>query len=179
MAVRRPLLQVLLLGVACSFCTRLAWCLPSGFRAKSPASLRAPRITAKAAEQESEARWQSFAAWLAARGGNMANVKIAEINGMRGLVATRDIAENESIVEIPLGASIDITDEKKERDPSLNALNLLRLQNEEELAPYFELLPGRDSEEMVRMPDFYSDEELEMLQCPEVIQKTKRRRRGQ
>eukprot|EP00913_Durusdinium_trenchii_P006982 g6567.t1 len=37
-------------------------------------------------------------------------VKIADVNGMRGLVATQDIAENESIVEVPLGASIDISD---------------------------------------------------------------------
>jgi len=123
-----------------------------------------------------EDKWQRFSEWMAARGAKMEKVKIADVNGMRGLVAAQDIAENESIVEIPLGASVDITDPRNEKDPSLNALALLRLLDDADLSPYIDLLPGRDSPDILRMPDFYSDEELQMLQCPEVIQKTRRRR---
>ncbi|OLP96649.1 Ribulose-1,5 bisphosphate carboxylase/oxygenase large subunit N-methyltransferase, chloroplastic [Symbiodinium microadriaticum] len=132
------------------------------------------RLCALASTTEENA-WQRFAEWVAARGGDMANVEIADIDGMRGLVAARDIAENTSIVEIPLTASIDISEPGNDADPSAPALNLLKFLDDPELKPYMDLLPGRTSPDISRMPDFFSEEELEMLQCPEVVQKTHRR----
>lgn len=176
---RAGAIQAVVVVAACAYLAR-TWCAPG-----RPVTVKNPRRTLRmaiasdieeAGTESKEERWQRFSDWMAARGANMEKVKIANVNGMRGLVAAQDIAENESIVEIPLGASIDITDPRNDKDPSLNALALLRLLDDADLAPYMDLLPGRDSSDIMRMPDFYSDEELQMLQCPEVIEKTRRRR---
>lgn len=94
------------------------------------------------------------------------------------MVAARDLAEGESIIEIPIEASVDITDPKAEKDPSAIALHFLKLyrENPEELQPYFDMLPLPQSDDMETMPDFFSDEELQLLQCPPVVQKTQLRR---
>ncbi|CAE7202584.1 RBCMT [Symbiodinium sp. CCMP2592] len=156
-------------------------CFTAGSRDRSwSPQLRHPqcglrsRLCALASATE-ENEWQRFAEWVAARGGDMANVEIADIDGMRGLVAARDIAENTSIVEIPLTASIDISEPGNDADPSAQALNLLKFLDDPELKPYMDLLPGRTSPDISRMPDFFSEEELKMLQCPEVVHKTHRR----
>eukprot|EP00933_Yihiella_yeosuensis_P050809 TRINITY_DN48607_c0_g1_i2.p1 TRINITY_DN48607_c0_g1~~TRINITY_DN48607_c0_g1_i2.p1 ORF type:complete len:494 (+),score=123.55 TRINITY_DN48607_c0_g1_i2:124-1605(+) len=128
---------------------------------------------------EQEALWQTFRDWLAARGGNMESVEIKMVDGLRGLVATRDIAEDETIVEIPLTASLDISDPSRSaKDPSWPALRLLELASEDsdELKPYFDLLPDASSSEMAGLPDYYTDAELQMLQCPLVVKKTQLRR---
>ncbi|CAK9027390.1 unnamed protein product [Durusdinium trenchii] len=179
MSRSKKCLQALLLAVAWHWtCT---WCSPGRARARwvkvaQPTRRHAAGDDMPIPSSSKEDQWELFSEWMRARGAKMEKVKIADVNGMRGLVATQDIAENESIVEVPLGASIDISDPTNEKDPSLNALALLRLLEDPDLAPYVELLPGRDSPDILRMPDFYSEEELQMLQCPEVIQKTLRRR---
>eukprot|EP00434_Breviolum_minutum_P035751 symbB.v1.2.031657.t1/scaffold3699.1/size54244/1 len=169
------LIQVLVVAASWIYlaCT---WCLPHQPVVNRPRTIRLASEPMSVGSEAKEDKWQRFSEWMAARGAKMDKVKIADVNGMRGLVAAQDIAENESIVEIPLGASVDITDPRNEKDPSLNALALLRLLDDADLSPYIDLLPGRDSPDILRMPDFYSDEELQMLQCPEVIQKTRRRR---
>lgn len=136
-------------------------------------------ISASARVDETNAG-DEFIVWLTSRGGKMDAVEIKVLDGMRGLVATRDIAQGESIVEIPLGASVDISDTRNDRDdkdPSGPALQFLKLYQEssEDFKPYFDLLPDLQSDDMERMPDFYSDEELKMLQCPLVVEKTHKR----
>jgi len=70
-----------------------------------------------------------------------------------------------------------VADDSAQRDPSLAALTLLRLYQEEgsENAPYFDLIPGTGSEEMATMPDFFTQEELDLLQHP-CAEKAKKRK---
>jgi len=134
-----------------------------------PTVVEAPTQTAAAgAAADEAAAWARFAAWLTARGGDVSAVTFGRPNGMRGLVATRNIKEGESIIEVPLGAAVEVADDASQRDPSLAALTLLRLYREEssENAPYFDLIPGMGSAEMATMPDFFSEEELAILQHP-------------
>lgn len=98
-------------------------------------------------------------------------------SGMRGLVATRDIAEGESIIEIPLSASLEVSDAKTEKDLGACALTLLQIYKEaSDSQPYLDLLPPPGAPEFSSMPDFFTDGELEMMQCPTAAMKTRRRR---
>lgn len=127
-----------------------------------------------------EEAWADFVLWLNKRGGKLETVEIKSLDGMRGLFAVRDIAVGEPIVEIPLGATIDITetrDDWDDKNPSGPALKLLKLyqENADDLRPYLNILPDLTSDDMARMPDFYSEAELEMLQCPLVAEQTRKR----
>jgi len=129
---------------------------------------------------EEVAQWERFSTWITARGGDISSVVMGQPGGIRGLVATKDIAEGESIIEIPLGASIELSNSESAKDPSQSALTLLRLYREArdgDPQPYFDLLPAMGSPDLATMPDFFSDSELEMMQCPTAVEKT--RRRGQ
>lgn len=127
-----------------------------------------------------EEAWANFVLWLNKKGGKMEAVEIKSIDGMRGLFAIRDIPVGEPIVEIPLGATIDITetrDDWDDKNPSGPALKLLKLyqKNADDLRPYLNILPDLASDDMTRMPDFYTETELEMLQCPLVAEQTRKR----
>jgi len=124
--------------------------------------------------------WKSFAEWATARGANLASVTESYASGMRGLVATRDIEEGESIVEVPIGASVELADANSQKDPSAAALALLRADviGEDvsgDLRPYLATFPRADSLDIMTMPDFFTDAELAMLQCPLVAEKTQKR----
>lgn len=137
----------------------------------------ASAAVAELSEDEETASWERFSAWLAQRGANLEAVRIGKHDGMRGLFATRDIAAGESIIELPLGACIELADARTADDLCAPAITLLGLRKADqgELEPYFRLLPSRDSKEMATMPDFFTDKELQMLQCPPVAEKTRRR----
>lgn len=132
-------------------------------------------------DAEDAALWERFAAWMSARGGDVSLVTFGRPNGIRGLVALRDIAEGEPIVQLPLVGAIELANASNYKDPSTAALAFLRLHRaardsiSEADAPYFDLVPVRGSAEMVSMPDFFTDDELEMLQFPPVVEKTRRR----
>lgn len=147
---------------------------------KVTATVAAPPTSSATATPKS---WANFAEWITARGGDVSGVAFCpDGDGVaaRGLVALRDIAEGESIIEIPIGASVELADAKSEKDPSVAATKLLTLYNGEphesgDLRPYFDLLPTASSLELASMPDFFDEKELRMLQCPEVATKTQRR----
>lgn len=125
--------------------------------------------------------WGAFTDWITSRGGDVSKVRLAQIDGLRGLVATQDIAEGESIVEIPIGCSIELQSKVDSSDPSIPALEMLRVWREgtdqggRDVKPYLDLVPPIDSNDISTMPDFFTDVELDMLQCPPVVAKTKKR----
>lgn len=126
-------------------------------------------------------QWERLKEWLTARGGNVEKVKMDRPNGMRGLVATTDIAEGEAIIEVPISASVELQHKSDSADPSIPALEFLRVVREKtdqggrDVTPYLDLVPDVDSDDMTSMPDFFSAEVLDMLQCPPAVEKTKRR----
>jgi len=131
------------------------------------------------AQDDDEAAWESFSSWITARGGDVRSVRLGRTNGIRGLIAERDIAAKEPIIEIPLNAAIRLSGKQEGMDPSKPALKLLELLSSdgaEALKPYTSLIPPAGSPDLATMPDFFTPEELDSLQCPPVASKTQKRR---
>jgi hypothetical protein len=94
------------------------------------------------------------------------------------MVAVADVEEGEPIIEVPLAATIELSGPAADSgDPGIPALTLLRRHREGggDAAPYHALVPPLGAPDLATMPDFFSDEELEMTQCPPVIRKTRAR----
>lgn len=142
-------------------------------------SVAAPAVSE---EQGEDKKWRQFVSWITAKGGDLSAVTMASPNGMRGLTATRDIAAGESIIELPLGAVIELSDDDHQKDLSFSALTLLKLYKDPsstpggDASPYFDLFPPPGSEPMATMPDFFSDAELDLMQHPPASAKTQRRK---
>lgn len=136
------------------------------------------RAAAAASLSDAAVSWQHLAAWIAARGGDVSRVSMATVGGMRGLVATRDIAQGEAIVEVPLAAAIELSGPRADAgDPGVPAVALLERRREggPEATPYFDLLPLAGARDFASVPDTWTSEELEMTQCPPIIRKTRAR----
>uniref|UniRef100_A0A7S1MCX7 SET domain-containing protein n=1 Tax=Alexandrium catenella TaxID=2925 RepID=A0A7S1MCX7_ALECA len=166
---------------------------------RSAAALRRAAAAADvpAETEEDAALWTRFSSWLTARGGDVSAVALSRPNGLRGVVAVRDIEEGESIMQLPLEATVRLCDSEEVRDPAISALEMVHLyrggqgprreqQDEDgpkvaasgrdgDLQPYLDLIPGPGSPDFATVPDFMTDEELEMLQCPPASEKTRRR----
>jgi len=135
--------------------------------------------------QTDEETWQKFVAWSSERGGKLDNVELARFDAgdgtlVRGLKATCDIAEGDTIMELPMTAVLEVVDPNtRNQDPTVAGRGLLKLLEEtgEENAPYYSMLPSVDSADMATMPDFFTDEEIGMLQFPSVERKTLLRKR--
>mmetsp|Transcript_34577 Transcript_34577/g.79032 ORF Transcript_34577/g.79032 Transcript_34577/m.79032 type:complete len:447 (+) Transcript_34577:73-1413(+) len=136
-------------------------------------------------EASDEEAWARFRAWSTERGGKLDNVRLSRFDMgsgelVRGLMATRDIAEGESIIELPMTAVLEVIDpNSRNQDPAVVAHGLLKLLEgtEEENAPYFDMFPAVGSADMATMPDFFNDDEISMLQFPSVEEKTRLRKR--
>lgn len=101
---------------------------------------------------------------------------------LRGVVAMKDMKKGENIIRIPYDAALNLGQEGS--DPSIPALNFLREYCQTmgsqsmniEQRPYFEVLPKFLSEDCLGSTDFFSDEALDALQSPLIVEETKRRR---
>mmetsp|Transcript_8652 Transcript_8652/g.15560 ORF Transcript_8652/g.15560 Transcript_8652/m.15560 type:complete len:450 (-) Transcript_8652:55-1404(-) len=155
------------------------------YRKSRLAVCRAVDKAAEALVQADEEAWARFSAWSSERGGKLENVRLSRFdmgngNLVRGLLATRDIAEGESIIELPMTAVLEVIDpNSRNQDPAVVANGLLELleQTGEENAPYFDMFPAPDSADMITMPDFFTDDEISMLQFPSIEEKTRLRKR--
>lgn len=132
---------------------------------------------AAAAGCDDKSAWEDFASWLTKCGGDVGAVTMASPNGIRGLVAQRQIEKGETLLAVPLRVAIELADQTTEADPSAAALTLLQTYGgeAETMRPYLELIPRLGSPDLATVPDFFNAEELEMLQCPSVQEKTRRR----
>jgi SET domain len=114
----------------------------------------------------------------------------ASDDGLRGVVATKDIAKGEDIIGIPYELAVNLG--RQGDDPTLPALQLLRdsqlvrlqQQNEKSASEatlwrksYYEMLPALgSSKDYLTSTDFFSPEALRELQSPLIVEETLARR---
>ena len=100
---------------------------------------------------------------------------------LRGVIALRDIPKGEAIIEIPYEMAIDLGRENS--DPTLPATSLLQKYctwksdsdgppADKERGDYFAMLPEYMSDDCLGSTDFFSDNALEMLQSPLIVEET-------
>ncbi|KAL7458365.1 hypothetical protein ACHAWC_009936 [Mediolabrus comicus] len=108
-----------------------------------------------------------------------------DIIQLRGVIALRDIPKGEAIIEIPYEMAIDLGRENS--DPTLPATSLLQKYctwksnsdgppADKERGDYFAMLPEYMSDDCLGSTDFFSDNALEMLQSPLIVEETLSRR---
>jgi hypothetical protein len=101
---------------------------------------------------------------------------------LRGIVALRDIKKGDVIIRIPYEMAINLGPEGE--DPTLPGLELLKdycethSDGDGERAPYFKLLPPFMGDDCLGSTDFFSNEALDMLQAPLIVEETISRREG-
>lgn len=135
-------------------------------------------------------QYEALYAWLrSSPKTNIGKVAVAEFDGLRGVMALKDIAPGEEIVGIPAKFAVKLGTES--RDPVPAAQQLLKIRSaecepayeldEDEIADgvtplpsspravYWATLPQPDSPD-VCTPDFFTEKELEMLQWPPLLE---------
>ena len=106
---------------------------------------------------------------------------------LRGVVAMRDLKKGENIIRIPYEVAVNLGQEGG--DPTLPALDLLKdycqvigkdsTSNDatnNKRKSYYEMLPPFRGDDCLGSTDFFSDEALEALQAPLVVEETRKRR---
>jgi len=105
---------------------------------------------------------------------------------LRGVIALRDISKGDSIIEIPYEMALDLG--RESADPTLPATAFLQKYcawisksdgtppGDKERGDYFAMLPPFLSEDCLGSTDFFSDEALDMLQSPMIVDETMSRR---
>lgn len=101
---------------------------------------------------------------------------------LRGVIALKELKKGETIIRIPFELAINLGQEGA--DPTLPALNFLRqycqIMREDKLESsgvkaYFQMLPAFGSDDCMGSTDFFSDEALEALQAPLIVDETRKR----
>lgn len=110
----------------------------------------------------------------------------ADVIQLRGVMALRDIAKGEGIIEIPYEMALDLG--RESADPTLPATSFLQKYcawkseysdgpaGDKERGDYFAMLPPYMSEDCLGSTDFFSDVALDMMQSPMIVEETKSRR---
>jgi SET domain len=109
--------------------------------------------------------------------------------GLRGVVATKDIAKGEDIISIPYELAVNLG--RQGDDPTLPAVQLLReylharqqpqqepaLSEAQQRRPYYEMLPALgSSNDYLTSTDFFTEGALRELQSPLIVEETLARR---
>ena len=106
--------------------------------------------------------------------------------GRRGLFSTKKIKKNEKFCRIPSDCALALADPSKNGadapSPAHRGANLLEMYMKNDKAsklwsPYLDMLPKLDSNFFDRTPDFFTDEDLELLEFPRVIKRAKQRKK--
>lgn len=102
---------------------------------------------------------------------------------LRGVIALRDISKGEAIIEIPYEMALDLG--RESADPTLPATTLLQkycawksnaVGGSKNQGDYFVMLPPYMSDDCLGSTDFFSQEALDMLQSPSIVDETMSRR---
>ena len=113
---------------------------------------------------------------LTSAGANLDRVAIADFDGLRGVMALVDLKKGDKIVSIPGPSAVNLGAQSV--DPVLAAVSLLEAAERDAAAgrrqAYWRLLPPPDAADLCT-PDFFSDEELAMLQWPPVAAEVRER----
>lgn len=147
-------------------------------RASKPAGkgFGVPAGTAIGAAAELLKGYEALYAWLDA-GGASRRVAIADFAGLRGVMATEAIRQGEAIIAVPSTLALDLGVDGSDPLPAarafLRAWQALRSaraggtadSHALALAPFFDAIPPLDSAD-VCTPDFFSADELALLQWP-------------
>ena len=118
-------------------------------------------------------------------GDNLKRAALGYFGPLRGVVAMRDLKKGDDLINIPYELAVNLGQEGG--DPTLPALELLRdycevLGTNGESAPnfnrkeYYEMLPPFRGEDCLGSTDFFSNDALEALQSPTVVEETLKRR---
>jgi len=112
-----------------------------------------------------------FFAYLTANGADASKVTLADFGGLRGVMALQDIAPGEAIITVPYELSLDLGSESS--DPTAPAVAFLDhyLRAGSPARPYLAQIPAADSADCTTT-DFFSEDELALLQCPQVVRAT-------
>ena len=106
--------------------------------------------------------------------------------GRRGLFCTSKIKKNQKICRIPSDCALALADPSKNGadapTPAHRGANLLEMYMKNEEArqlwsPYFDTLPTKDSNMFNPTPDFFIDDDLELLEFPRIINRAKQRKK--
>ena len=106
-------------------------------------------------------------------------------SGVRGLFANKNFKQGQILCKIPSDCALALSDPAKDAEdtPTLahGGANFLKMYmkppNARQLwAPYLDTLPAMGSAQFDPTPDFFSDEELELLEFPRLIRQAKERR---
>jgi len=106
-------------------------------------------------------------------------------NGVRGLFATKNFKKGQLLCKIPSDCALALSDPSKngEDAPTLvhGGANFLKMyqkpENARQLwAPYLNTLPAMGSDQFDPTPDFFSEEELGLLEFPRLVRQAKERK---
>lgn len=130
--------------------------------------------------------YSSMMSWLESQGASVSGVAVAlfEPLGLRGLVATRDVAKGSVVCSLPSPLALALEDpenaesvEDKEMSMVTGGANLLGwYMIADEWAPYVATLPKRDAAQFSPTPDMWSDEALDMAEFPPLKEYAEKRR---
>mmetsp|Transcript_66578 Transcript_66578/g.130564 ORF Transcript_66578/g.130564 Transcript_66578/m.130564 type:complete len:298 (-) Transcript_66578:21-914(-) len=114
----------------------------------------------------------SFFKYLRENGADCSKVCLASFGGLRGVMALTDIRPGEAIMAIPYELCLDLgpgTD-----DPTLPALVFHGnfKESNSKSRPYLNKIPTVDSGDCTTT-DFFTAQELDLLQCPPIVAETK------
>lgn len=105
--------------------------------------------------------------------------------GRRGLFCTKKIKKNEIFCRIPSDCALALADPSNNGADAPTAAhrgaNFLEMyvknkQASQLWSPYLDILPTQDSNDFDRTPDFFIDEDLELLEFPRIINRAKQRK---
>ena len=115
-----------------------------------------------------EPQYEALYAWLGEASADLGKVAVADFDGLRGVMATEDIAKGETIVSIPGPCAVDLgTDHFDPVGPAQRLLDAME-RDASTRAAYWATLPPADSPDLCT-PDFFSESELELLQWPPLV----------
>ena len=109
-------------------------------------------------------------------------VGISKETGIRGVFCTRAYNKGEIICQIPSDTALALADPSSKEETSLvqagcNFLEMYALHPDAKVlwAPYLDTLPTLGSDHFDATPDFYDDEELQLLEFPRLIKMAQQR----
>mmetsp|Transcript_27695 Transcript_27695/g.60981 ORF Transcript_27695/g.60981 Transcript_27695/m.60981 type:complete len:389 (-) Transcript_27695:100-1266(-) len=133
---------------------------------------------------EESQRLLEFLTAQKAKGLENVDIGFHKDTGRRGLFCTSKIKNNQKFCRIPSDCALALADPSKNGEdaptPAHRGANLLEMYMKNEQArefwsPYLDTLPTQESSTFDRTPDFFIDEDLELLEFPRVINRAKQR----
>jgi hypothetical protein len=135
---------------------------------------------------EESQRLLKFLSAQNAKGLDNVDIGFNKDTGVRGLFCTSKIKKNQKICRIPSDCALALADPSKNGADAPTAAhrgaNLLEMymkneQARQQWSPYFDTLPTQDSSTFDQTPDFFTDEDLELLEFPRLINRAKERKK--